>query len=55
MSQLIKQAERRLGNAEACISWYQREKDEALSELDELRNLLTLIDSAEGASTEDNE
>lgn len=38
-SRLIRDAERRLGNAEACLTWYENEKKEALADLNELKEL----------------
>ncbi len=54
VSQLVKQAERRLGNAEACITWYENERQEALAELEELRNLSVLFEQNQ-ASTDQTE
>lgn len=42
-SQLIQQAERRLGNAVACIEWYERERNEAMEELTQLKEKLALL------------
>lgn len=52
IAQLVKQAERRLGNAVACIDWYEREKAEALQELNELRQLATLVQAGEASTNE---
>jgi len=46
-SRLIAGAERRLGNAVACIEWYEREKQEALGDIATLRQQLGIIHSEE--------
>lgn len=39
LTQLIRQAERQLGEAEACITWYEERKQEAEEWLRELKSL----------------
>lgn len=39
ITQLIKEAEDQLGNAKACIKWYEDEEQKALVKLEELRQL----------------
>jgi len=43
VTQLIRDAERQLGNARASVEWYQREEEEALQRVRELRQLLASI------------
>lgn len=47
VAQLVRQAERRLGNVEACITWYEQEKQDAQQELEELKQLLSLLKNQE--------
>ncbi|MBL1177835.1 hypothetical protein [Pantanalinema sp. GBBB05] len=39
VSQLIRQAEDKLANAEECLEWYEREKQRATSDLQHLKDL----------------
>jgi hypothetical protein len=43
LTQLIEQVEDQLGNDEACIEWYQREKDKHQRQLENLKQLQALF------------
>lgn len=45
LSQLVLDAEQRLGEVRECIEWYQREEEKQLARLNELRKLAQLTSS----------
>lgn len=50
ISQLIADAEDRLGQSEECIEWYVREKEENLKRLENLRKLQRLAEQQQQAN-----
>lgn len=52
ITQELKQAQEKLGNAEECLKWYEREREKALKEINQWLELLDRYSQkASGAST----